>query len=63
VCTSLCSNNGDIMPLFMLSVQLSHCRDEPSVWSDPEQSFWVRLRIDREPEGERRQMEEEKCVA
>jgi len=51
------------MPLFMLSVQLSHCRDEPSVWSDPEQSFWVRLRIDREPEGERRQMEEEKCVA
>ncbi len=54
VCTSLCGNDGDIVPLLVLTVQLGHCSDEPGVWSDAEQSFWVRLRIDGEPEGDRR---------
>lgn len=53
-CTSLCGNDGDIMPLLMLAVQLCRRSDESRVRSDAEQSLRVGLRIDGEPEGDMR---------
>lgn len=41
VITSLRGDEGDIVPLLMLTVQLCCRRDKPSVWGDPEQSLWI----------------------
>lgn len=50
VITSLSGNDGDIVPLLMLTVQLRCRGDKPSVWGDAEQSLWIWLRINGVPE-------------
>lgn len=53
--TPLCCDDGDIVPLFLLTVQLHHRADKACVRGDAEQSLGVWLRIDGVPERNKRE--------
>ena len=48
--TSLCGDDGDVVPLLLLAVQLYHRGDEAGVRADTEDRLRVRLRIDGIPD-------------